>query len=79
MDPEKEILAALLRTSSRLQQKPQTYLTDAGKVKVDTLRLQRRRGEITDEELEKNLTKLGMPAELVAAIVENERLRAAQV
>lgn len=75
MQPEKEILAPLLRTASRLKQRPQTYLTELGKVQVENLRLRRRRGEISDEELMKELDKLGMPAEMAMAIVENERLR----
>lgn len=72
ISPEDQALAAAARTIERLGARPQTYLTDEGKERVETLRLKFRRGALTAEELGEELLKLGMPKSQVDAILDNE-------
>jgi hypothetical protein len=51
------------------------YETDAGKIKVDTIRRARRKAAITREDELAQLAELGMPDWLVQAVVENDDIR----
>lgn len=75
MTDEVKELAPLGRIMVRLGARPQVFLSDEGKVRVDTLRRARRRGQITDEQLKAGLSELGMPESYIQAILENERVR----
>jgi hypothetical protein len=55
-----------------------TYETDAGKVQVDTLRRQRRKGTIARDQEIAGLQQLGMPVDYARAVADNDDIRLAE-